>query len=105
MTLNELIITLALSSIVFFAVDAEKYILEKKQRNQAATTDAMVSWTDITPTILDYAGALPAKNDFHGRSFKSTRSAVPPTARLTTKAYENTQLTPSEVLSVSRFAH
>lgn len=42
-----------------------------KQKKQSATTDAMVSWTDITPTILDYARALPAKNDFHGRSFKS----------------------------------
>jgi N-sulfoglucosamine sulfohydrolase len=30
----------------------------------------MISWTDITPTILDVAGALPVQNSFHGRSFK-----------------------------------
>ena len=32
-------------------------------------TDAMITWADITPTILDFAGALPDKPDFHGRSF------------------------------------
>lgn len=32
-------------------------------------TDAMITWADITPTILDFAGALPNKPDFHGRSF------------------------------------
>jgi N-sulfoglucosamine sulfohydrolase len=31
---------------------------------------ALISWTDITPTILDYAGALPDKVNFHGRSFR-----------------------------------
>ncbi|QHT69942.1 sulfatase [Rhodocytophaga rosea] len=30
----------------------------------------MISWTDITPTILEFAGALPAQAAFHGRSFK-----------------------------------
>ena len=35
-------------------------------------SDAMVSWTDITPTILDYANALPKKNHFHGRSLLPT---------------------------------
>ncbi len=34
-------------------------------------TDAMVTWADITPTILDFAGALPKKPWFHGRSFLS----------------------------------
>jgi N-sulfoglucosamine sulfohydrolase len=32
-------------------------------------TDAMITWADITPTILDFAGALSNKPDFHGRSF------------------------------------
>jgi len=32
-------------------------------------TDAMVSWVDITPTILDYAGATPKDYKFQGRSF------------------------------------
>jgi N-sulfoglucosamine sulfohydrolase len=36
---------------------------------RGVVSDAMVSWVDLTPTILDYAGALP-KNPraFHGRS-------------------------------------
>ena len=40
-------------------------------------SDAMVSWVDITPTILDFAGAdlaalLPENYRFHGRSFLET---------------------------------
>lgn len=34
-------------------------------------TNAMVSWADLTPTILDFAQALPEKPNFHGRSFLS----------------------------------
>ena len=33
------------------------------------TTDAMVTWADLTPTILDFARAMPDKGEFHGRSF------------------------------------
>lgn len=32
--------------------------------------DEMVSWPDITPTILDVAGVKYSQQDFHGRSFK-----------------------------------
>jgi N-sulfoglucosamine sulfohydrolase len=32
--------------------------------------DAMISWVDITPTILDFAGALKDPEAFHGRSFR-----------------------------------
>ncbi len=32
-------------------------------------TDAMVTWADLTPTILDFADATPDKTGFHGRSF------------------------------------
>jgi len=31
---------------------------------------AMISWTDLTPTLLDFAGSLPDESHFHGRSFK-----------------------------------
>jgi len=33
--------------------------------------DAMVSWVDITPTLLDFAGALKDTNLVQGRSFKT----------------------------------
>ncbi len=36
---------------------------------QGTVTDAMVTWADITPTILDYAGVLPKDRRFHGNSF------------------------------------
>jgi len=32
-------------------------------------TDAMVTWADLTPTILDFAGCLPEKSAIQGRSF------------------------------------
>ncbi len=32
--------------------------------------EEMISWLDITPTILDYAEAFPDSNDFHGLSFR-----------------------------------
>ncbi len=34
------------------------------------TCNAMISWVDITPTILDYADSLKDNMRFHGRSFK-----------------------------------
>ena len=33
--------------------------------------NAMVSWVDLTPTILDYAGVDLSKETFHGKSFRS----------------------------------
>ncbi|MFW6370810.1 MAG: sulfatase/phosphatase domain-containing protein [Bacteroidota bacterium] len=32
--------------------------------------DGLVSWTDITPTILDYAGTGNVEDNFHGHSFR-----------------------------------
>ena len=37
-------------------------------KQQGVTSDAMVSWVDITPTILDFAQAMPNRKRFHGRS-------------------------------------
>ena len=37
---------------------------------QGFVTDVMISWADLTPTILDYAGADLEKEHFHGRSFR-----------------------------------
>lgn len=33
--------------------------------------DAMISWVDITPTLLDFAGALSGNTQLQGRSFKN----------------------------------
>jgi N-sulfoglucosamine sulfohydrolase len=40
-------------------------------RRAGEVNDAMISWVDLTPTILDYAGIDPEGLYFHGRSFKS----------------------------------
>ncbi len=39
-------------------------------RRRGAATDAPISWVDITPTLLDYAGARVNYAAFHGRSFR-----------------------------------
>ncbi len=39
------------------------------QQKTGHVTDAMVTWADLTPTILDFAGASPKSVSFHGRSF------------------------------------
>jgi N-sulfoglucosamine sulfohydrolase len=38
-------------------------------RAGGAVNNAFVSWTDITPTILDFTGAKPPEYAMHGRSF------------------------------------
>lgn len=38
---------------------------------RGVVTDAMITWADLTPTILDFAGATPKNVKFHGRSFLS----------------------------------
>ena len=35
-----------------------------------ATCDGLITWADLTPTILDFAGALDDPDQFHGRSFR-----------------------------------
>lgn len=40
-------------------------------KKHGLVTDAMVTWADITPTILDFADATPKNAEFHGRSFLS----------------------------------
>lgn len=37
---------------------------------KAVVNDGMVSWVDITPTILDFAGVAAEKSSFHGKSFR-----------------------------------
>ena len=40
-------------------------------RRRGLTNAALVSWVDVTPTLLDFAGALPAEARYHGRSFRA----------------------------------
>jgi N-sulfoglucosamine sulfohydrolase len=37
---------------------------------QGGTCEAMITWADLAPTILDCVGHLPEKPWFHGRSFR-----------------------------------
>ena len=39
--------------------------------HKGTTCDALITWADMTPTLLDRAGIKDAGTDFHGRSFKS----------------------------------
>jgi N-sulfoglucosamine sulfohydrolase len=39
-------------------------------QNRGAACDGLITWADITPTILDFAGSEPAARDLHGRSFR-----------------------------------
>lgn len=39
-------------------------------RERGVASDALISWADVTPTLLDYADALPEEPWFHGRSFR-----------------------------------
>jgi len=41
------------------------------QRRKGITCNALINYADLAPTIMDFAEALPKKNDFQGRSFKS----------------------------------
>ena len=40
-------------------------------KKRGTVSSAMITWADLAPTILDFAGALSEKTKFHGRSFKS----------------------------------
>ncbi|MEO0339624.1 MAG: sulfatase [Bacteroidota bacterium] len=45
-------------------------IVKTPQQNNASTTNAMVTWADLTPTILDYASIQDTSLLFHGQSFR-----------------------------------
>ncbi len=38
-------------------------------KSRGVRTEAMITWVDIAPTILDFAGVAVAAGDLHGRSF------------------------------------
>ena len=48
-------------------------------RNRGGTCDGLITWADLTPTILDFAGAYDDPDRFHGRSFKEIIDQESPT--------------------------
>jgi N-sulfoglucosamine sulfohydrolase len=46
-------------------------IRDPASERSGIVNDIMISWVDLTPTILDYAGIDEEKLHFHGRSFRS----------------------------------
>ncbi len=49
-----------------------------EQAQSGQVVDGLISWVDITPTILDFAGVTPEDASFHGRSFRPLLGAQPP---------------------------
>jgi N-sulfoglucosamine sulfohydrolase len=77
------------------------------QKDKGILCDAMVNWADLTPTILDLAGAMPSDYEFHGRSFKSglERQHVPEwdTVYASHTFHEITMYYPMRVVRERRF--
>jgi N-sulfoglucosamine sulfohydrolase len=46
-------------------------VRDPSQEQQGGVSQAFVSWVDVTPTLLDFADAVPEKPRYHGRSFRS----------------------------------
>jgi len=49
------------------------------QTKRGIACNAMITWADITPTILDFAGVEPPQRGCHGRSFLSVLDRETPT--------------------------
>jgi len=47
------------------------------RRNPGAVQSAMVSWADLTPTLLDVAGVATHRTPFDGRSFRAALDGAP----------------------------
>ena len=52
-------------------------IRSPRQATRGTVQDAMISWADLTPTILDYIGAPPPPEGFDGRSFRPALEGAP----------------------------
>ena len=46
-------------------------IIKQVNQKEPVVNDNLISWVDLTPTILDLIGMYPNKNTFHGKSFKN----------------------------------
>lgn len=46
-------------------------VREPQQKKTGRSQDAMISWVDLAPTLLDYAGADVSNMELHGKSFRA----------------------------------
>ena len=53
-------------------------VVKRPGQAGGSVTDAMITWADIAPTILDFAGAVPAEPEYHGRSFRNAMAEEEP---------------------------
>lgn len=76
---NTLILYLSDNGIAFAGAKTTLYepgiklpciVREPGQKKLGRTQDAMITWADIVPTILDYAGIDVSNKELHGRSFR-----------------------------------
>ncbi|TLX75626.1 sulfatase [Labilibacter sediminis] len=44
-------------------------IKHQNQKHASTVSNALISWVDLTPTVLTIAGLFPEKNSFHGKAF------------------------------------
>lgn len=74
---------------------------------EGVVTDAMITWADIAPTILDYAGIATKPEEFHGRSFLSVLEQESPegwdSVFLSHTFHEVTMYYPMRVLRDERY--
>lgn len=78
-----------------------------QQKKKGITCDALINYADLTPTILDYAGARPGNAELQGRSFRSVLETEHPEGWDTTFAshtfHEITMYYPMRVVRQRRY--
>jgi|TARA_B110000037_G_scaffold198732_1_gene237888 N-sulfoglucosamine sulfohydrolase len=76
---NTLILYIADNGVAFAGAKTTLYepgmrlpliVREPGQKKKGRTQEAMISWVDLAPTLLDYAGVDLSESALHGRSFK-----------------------------------
>ncbi len=72
-----------------------------------AVQPALVSWTDITPTVLDYAGVAVEANTLHGKSFREVieneQAAGQPEVYASHSLHEITMYYPMRVIRTRQY--
>ncbi|TWT80770.1 Arylsulfatase [Planctomycetes bacterium CA13] len=53
-------------------------VKDPRMKNQGIVNNAMITWADLTPTILSFAGVKYSASDFHGRNFTTILGETSP---------------------------